>query len=248
MPKLQKYMKKIRRYKEKLKELIIRIGISYPIELELIDETLTKLILPCHLGIMFFGDFDVSFFKKISINLNQIFDSFFFDIRNLGSFNFSIKQFYKGVKKEFRELKKTSTKIKIHPTNKFYQILINRRREENLGMILAITDLPIFSSTNNNILFLFGEANLKHRCCIVSSLILKEVFYNRQANRVLVEKRIIKEIIHEVGHLVLGPDHCDNLSCVMRFSKNIEEIDQKKKELCKKCKIKLNKIKDDFNF
>ncbi|MFW9987201.1 MAG: hypothetical protein ACFFC3_00935 [Candidatus Odinarchaeota archaeon] len=248
MPKLQKYMKKIRRYKEKLKELIIRIGLSYPIELELIDETLTKLILPCHLGIMFFGDFDESIFKKISINLNHIFDSFFFDIKNLGTFNFSIKQFYKGVKKEFRELKKTSSKIKIHPTNKFYQILISRRREENLGMILAITDLPIFSSTNNNILFLFGEANLKHRCCVVSSLILKESYYNRPVNQFLFEERIIKEIIHEVGHLILGPDHCDNLSCVMRFSENIEEIDQKKNGLCEKCKSKLIKTREEFNF
>ena len=77
MPKLQKYIQKIGRYKEKLKKIITRIGISYPIELELVDETPKELILPCHLGILFFGDFDVSLFKTIKINLNYIFDSFF---------------------------------------------------------------------------------------------------------------------------------------------------------------------------
>jgi len=248
MPKLQKYLQKIRRYKEKLKKLITQIGISYPIEFELVDEASRKLILPCHLGILFFGDFDIAFFKKININLNKVFDSFFFDIRNLGGYNFTVKLFYKGVKKEYREMKKSSNKIKIHPTNKFYQILINKRIEENLGMILAITDLPIFSSNNDNILFLFGETHLKHRCCIVSSLKLKEQFYNRPENRDLFEERIIKEIIHEIGHLILGPNHCYNQFCVMKFSNNIYEIDEKKKELCEICMIKLNKIREKFNF
>lgn len=248
MPKLQKYIQKIRRYKVKLTNLINRIGISYPIEFELIDEIPKELILPCHLGILFFGDFDTFFFKKIEINLNHVFDSFFFNIRNLGGYNFTIKLFYKGVKKEYREMKKSSNKIKIHPTNKFYQILINKRIEENLGMILAITDLPIFSSNNDNILFLFGETHLKHRCCIVSSLKLKEQFYYRPQNRALFEERILKEIIHEIGHLTLGPNHCHNHFCVMKFSKDINEIDEKKKELCETCKIKLNKIRKKYNF
>ncbi|MFX1370970.1 MAG: hypothetical protein ACFFCE_03860 [Promethearchaeota archaeon] len=248
MPKLQKYSKKIRKHLKKFKKLLTRRGISYSIEFELVDEPFNKLILPCHLGIMFFGNFDVSLFKRLSINLNNIFDSFFFDIRNLGVFNFSIKLFYKGVKKEFREMKKSSNKVELHPTNKFYQILIEKKREENLGMILAITDLPIFSSNNDNILFLFGEANLKHRCCIVSSLKLKEQFYNRLENRVLLEERIIKEIIHEIGHLILGPNHCNNPSCVMKFSTDIDEIDRKEKELCEKCMNILNKKREEYNF
>lgn len=248
MPKLQKYMQKIRRYKVKLKKLIYRIGISYPIEFELIDETPKKLILPCHLGILFFGDFEIPFFEEIKLYLNQIYDSFFFNIRNLGGYNFSIELFYKGVKKEYKEMKKSSNKIKIHPTNKFYQILIDKRNEENLGMILAITDLPIFSSYNDNILFLFGDAHLKHRCCIVSSLKLKEQFYNRPENHNLLEMRILKEILHEVGHIILGPDHCLNNSCVMRFSKDIKEIDEKSNELCEPCKIKVEKIREQFNF
>ena len=60
--------------------------------------------------------------------------------------------------------------------------------------------------------------------------------------------RILKEILHEVGHLILGPDHCLNNSCVMRFSKDIKEIDDKSNELCEPCKIKSEKIREQFNF
>jgi len=248
MPKLQKYLRKIVKAKNKLKSRITRIGISYTEEFELNNETLKEVILPCHLGILFFGEFDISLFKKIKYQLNQVFDSFFFDVIDLGDYNFSRELFSKGVKKEYEEMRKSSNKIKIHPTNKFYQILINKRNEQNLGMIIAITDLPIYSSSNDNILFLFGETNLKHRCCVVSSLKLKEQFYNRPDNYNLFEQRVLKETIHEIGHLLTGPDHCFNDLCVMRFSQDIEEIDHKENDLCEKCKIKLKKIKEQFNF
>ena len=136
----------------------------------------------------------------------------------------------------------------MHPTNKFYQILINQRNEENLGMIIALTDLPIYSSSNDNILFLFGETHLKHRCGIISSLKLKEQFYDKPEDKQLFEKRVIKEIIHEVGHLILGSDHCPNNSCVMRFSTSVKEIDNKTINFCSNCTTKLARIREDSNF
>lgn len=248
MPKLQRYEQKIRRYKEKLKKLILRIGISYPKEFELIDEVSEKILLPCHLGILFFGDFNIPFFEKIKSHLNQVFNSFFFDIRNFGEYNFSNELFSKGIKKEYKEMKKSSNKIKMHPTNKFYQILINKRIEENLGMIIAITNLPIYSSSNDNILFLYGETHLKHRCGVISSFKLKEQYYNRPDNIGLFEKRVLKEICHEVGHLILGPNHCYDNLCVMRFSNEIEEIDNKSSIFCINCRMKLNETREKYNF
>ncbi|UCC18780.1 MAG: hypothetical protein JSV62_11815 [Promethearchaeota archaeon] len=248
MPKLQKYQQKIRKYKERLKRLITRIGISYSADFDLKDEKLEKLILPCHLGILFFGDFDIDFFFKIKHRINQVYDSFFFNIKNLGDHNFSFEIFSKGVKKEYREMKKSSDRIKIHPTNKFYEVLINKRIEEKLGMIVAITDLPIYSSSNDNVLFLFGETNLKHRCCVVSSLKLKEQYYGRNKNQDLFEERVIKEVIHEIGHIIMDSTHCVNYLCVMRFSKGVNEIDDKSSDFCSKCKLKLNQIRTDHNF
>lgn len=248
MPKFEKYEQKIRKYKEKLKNLVIRIGISYSEEFELVDDELKKLILPCHLGILFYADFDAKLFRQIESYLNQIFDSYFFEIINLGQYNFSKELLSKGVKKEYKEMKGINEKLSIHPTNKFYQSLIDIRTKDRLGMIIALTDLPIYSSSDDNILFLFGETHLKHRCSIVSTLKLKEQFYNRQKDNELFEQRVIKEIIHEIGHILMGSTHCEENSCVMRFSKNIDEIDKKSYYLCEICKIKLGKIRKDFNF
>jgi predicted Zn-dependent protease len=248
MPRFQKYEQKIRKYKDKLKSLITKIGISYTDEFELNSETPKKLSLPCHIGILFFGEYNKDLFEKSKINLEKIYDSFFFSIRNLGTYNFSFELISKGVITEYREMKKSSDKIKIHPTNKFYQILIDKRMEENLGMIIAVTDLPLYSSTDDNIIFLFGETHLSHRCCVVSSLKLKEQFYNRAPDLSIFEQRVIKEIIHEIGHIILGSNHCLNSSCVMWFSHDIKEIDNKQFDFCDRCKLKLVQIRANHNF
>ena len=248
MAKFQKYEQKIRKYKEKLKKLVTRIGIFYSEEFELVDDELKKLILPCHLGILFFADFDANLFRQIESYLNQVFDSFFFEIRNLGQHKFSKRLLSKGVKREYKEIKNVNDKLSIHPTNKFYQSLIDIRTKEKLGMIIALTDLPIYSSSEDNILFLFGETHLKHRCSVVSTLKLKEQFYDRQKDDELFEQRVIKEIIHEIGHILMGSTHCEENSCVMKFSKDIDEIDKKSYYLCEICKKKLSEIRKEFNF
>jgi predicted Zn-dependent protease len=247
MTKLQKYLRKIIKAKNKLKKRLTKIGISYTEQFELKDTQIKELILPCHLGILFFSEFSKPLFNKIKFYLNQVFDSFFFDIKCIGEYNLSNELFSRGVKKEYKEIKKSSGKMKIHPTNKFFQILINKRIEEKLGMIIAITNLPLYSSSDDNIIFLFGEAHLKHRCCVVSSLKLKEDFYNRPENKNIFEERIIKEIIHEIGHLILSPGHCYDYSCVMRFSQEIQDIDQKSYDFCNNCKSKLIQIRKAYN-
>ncbi len=248
MPKFQKYEQKIRRYKDKLKNLITRIGISYTDEFELNSEAPKKLSLPCHTGILFFGEYNEDLFEKIKHCLEKVFDSFFFSIKNLGTYDFSFELISKGVRTEYREIRKSSDKIKIHPTNKFYQILIDKRIEENLGMIIAVTDLPLYSSTDDNIIFLFGETHIKHRCCVISSLKLKEQFYNRVSNLFIFEERVIKEIIHEIGHIILGSNHCINNSCVMWFSHDVKEIDNKLFNFCDGCKKELEQIRANYNF
>jgi predicted Zn-dependent protease len=46
--------------------------------------------------------------------------------------------------------------------------------------------------------------------------------------------RVVKRIIHEVGH-THGLLHCDDKSCVMNFSETPEDMDEKSPILCKKC-------------
>jgi len=248
MAKFQKYELKIRKYKEKLKKLVTKIGISYSEEFDLVDEELKKLILPCHLGVMFYTDFDTKMFKQIKSLLNQVFDSFFFGINNLGQFHFAKDLFSKGIKKEHKEMRKINDKLTTHPTNKFYQELINIRTKEKLGIIILLTDLPIYSSSDDNIIFMFGETHLKHRCSVVSTLKLKEEFYDRLGDDKLFEQRVLKEIIHEIGHILIGSPHCEENSCVMKFSKTVEEIDNKPYNLCRECNSKVIEIREKLNF
>jgi len=49
--------------------------------------------------------------------------------------------------------------------------------------------------------------------------------------------RIVKEVIHEVGHLE-GLVHCPNQYCVMWFSNNLSETDRKSAEFCHACEMK----------
>ncbi|TFF87147.1 MAG: hypothetical protein EU550_03845, partial [Promethearchaeota archaeon] len=207
-----------------------------------------KTLYPCHLGIYFYGRFEEYLFEKIRDSIEHIFPEFFYSIVNLGNFDFSPKMFSKGTKQEFEDFDDTKKKVDLHPTNKFYQILINKRIENRLDMIAAITDLPLYSSINSDIHFLFGEANMKHEVCIVSSLKLKNEFYEKPKRKELFEERAIKEILHEIGHLILGFQHCNNEDCIMKFCKDIKDVDEKTIRLCKDCQNKLEIVRKNFNF
>jgi hypothetical protein len=99
--KLLKYLRKLSKlkFKQKLKKLVYQIGIYHPEDFELTDKTPANLIFPCHLGILFSNKFDNILFEKIKVHLENIFDSFFYDIRNLGKYSFSKEILSKGIKK-----------------------------------------------------------------------------------------------------------------------------------------------------
>ncbi len=250
--KIRNYLSKISniRFKEKLKKLVDQIGISYPDDFNLGVADSKEIIFPCHLGVLFCGVFEKKMLEAVVKRLEVAFDSFFYDIIDLGQYKFNKKMLSKGIKNQYDKKEKsreTSQKMQVHPTNKFYSVLIDKRIENQLDMIISITNLPIYSS-NDNTSFLFGEAHLKHKCCVVSSLRLKEQFYSRKRNKSLLTQRIIKEVIHEIGHLILDSGHCENNSCVMRFSSIVQEIDSKSLSLCESCILKLENKRKRFNF
>ncbi|MEM0461514.1 MAG: archaemetzincin family Zn-dependent metalloprotease [Candidatus Caldarchaeum sp.] len=53
--------------------------------------------------------------------------------------------------------------------------------------------------------------------------------------RSLLLDRVLKEAVHEVGHLI-GLRHCSAGSCVMSFSNSVDEVDLKSGELCERCR------------
>lgn len=207
-----------------------------------------QIIFPCHLGIIFIGNVSTSMLNKLRFHLDQTFDSFFFDIRFIDDTSLHPDMLELRVKEEHNLLNKSSEKVLLQPTNKFYEIIDDKKSEYNLDIGLGLTNFPIYSSNNEKLLFLFGEAHVKYMCAIVSTHNLIDLFNLEDLKLKKIERRIYKEVIHEIGHLILGCEHCFNDYCVMHFSKNIKEIDSKSIYLCENCKLKLEKVRERNNF
>ena len=91
---------------------------------------------------------------------------------------------------------------------------------------LCLVKVDIYMPNMN---FIFGLANPIRKTAIVST-------YRLVGNQ--KEERISKEIVHEIGHL-FGLTHCTNQECIMRFSKTVQDTDEKKKIFCSDCRSKI---------
>jgi archaemetzincin len=86
--------------------------------------------------------------------------------------------------------------------------------------------------------FVFGEADAARRVAVVSICRLRPEFYGDPPDLELFRLRLLKEAIHELGH-VFGLAHCRNAYCIMHFSSSIAETDQKGPGFCQECQVKL---------
>ncbi len=100
--------------------------------------------------------------------------------------------------------------------------------------LIGIVDVDLFIPV---LTFVYGEAQLKGRCAVVSTFRLRNELYGLPADERLFRNRIEKECVHEVGH-TYGLVHCREIDCVMRSSTYVEEIDLKTAMLCAACDAK----------
>lgn len=102
-------------------------------------------------------------------------------------------------------------------------------------ILLVNVDLfvPVFT-------YLFGEAQFNGKLSIVSTFRLYEEFYTGRTDDKLFYKRVLKEVLHELGHN-FGLRHCENWNCVMHASAGIEEVDVKGAFYCKTCEAVVKK-------
>jgi len=89
--------------------------------------------------------------------------------------------------------------------------------------------------------FVFGEAHMHGQFAIVSSHRLKEQYYMREEDLELLEQRLLKEIVHELGH-TFGLVHCIDNRCVMHNSYSVEDTDHKGIYPCEVCFAKLDEV------
>ena len=98
--------------------------------------------------------------------------------------------------------------------------------------VLGVTDSDLFIPV---LTFVFGEAHLGGRAAVISSYRLRNELYGLPADKALLEDRLVKEAMHELGH-TFGLLHCRNLSCVMQQSTYAEMVDLKPPTYCADCR------------
>jgi archaemetzincin len=101
--------------------------------------------------------------------------------------------------------------------------------------LLGIADLDLYIPI---LTFVFGEAQIGGPCALVSAQRLRQEFYSLPPDKALLEQRLLKEVIHEIGH-TCDLTHCDNYACAMAPSHAVEWIDLKEPRLCSACNRKL---------
>ncbi len=104
---------------------------------------------------------------------------------------------------------------------------------EEGGAVLGVIDEDLFVADLN---FIFGLAYGNR--AIISLARLRQDFYGLSPNPDLFRERVLKEAVHELGH-VFGLPHCIDRSCVMCFSNSILDTDFKGWRYCERCREKL---------
>jgi len=215
----------------------------------MVRNELRDLLYPCNLGIKLSTDFSKSLAENLSKFINLAFDSFFY---NIFVSEWNINHHYLinlGREENIRKNEQFNETVILYPTNIFYTSLkLLHYFHDYSTLRLGITNLPLYSSAKKNLLFLYGEAHINQKCAVVSSYNLREIQMDLQIEHPVVEQRIIKECIHEIGHLILGINHCINPDCVMNYSNNLQKVDEKTSFPCNSCYAKLEEIREIYNF
>lgn len=100
---------------------------------------------------------------------------------------------------------------------------------------LGVVDEDLFVPRLN---FVFGTALPSSKIAVISVTRLKQEFYGGSSDENTYRERVLKEAIHELGHL-FGLDHCPDPYCVMHFSNSLQDTDRKTSSFCSICSNKI---------
>jgi archaemetzincin len=112
--------------------------------------------------------------------------------------------------------------------------VLGRLQERNARrgrVILGVTTLDLYVPV---LTFVFGEAQLNGPAALISSHRLRESFYGMPDNADTLVGRLLKELLHELGH-TQGLRHCLDWRCVMSSAHTVERIDLRQPAYCAPC-------------
>lgn len=101
--------------------------------------------------------------------------------------------------------------------------------------LLGVTSMDLYIPI---LTFVFGEAQTGNACAVVSLHRLRQEFYGLPADPPLLQQRLLKEAMHELGH-TLELSHCDDYRCAMAPSHAVEWIDIKGSSFCPACRSRI---------
>ncbi len=113
------------------------------------------------------------------------------------------------------------------------------RVKKSHQLVLGIANVDMYVEDLN---FVFGLALPSAGVAVVATPRLYPEFYGASSDQALFEERLLKECVHELGHL-LGLSHCPDVKCVMHFSNSLKDTDVKTPFFCKSCREKLKSLR-----
>ncbi len=97
-----------------------------------------------------------------------------------------------------------------------------------MGVIQRDLCVPILT-------YVYGESQLGGQAAVISFHRLHHI------DRQVTYERGAKIAIHEAGHL-LGLEHCRELGCLMRFSKQLDQLDLLPMRFCSACEYEIARL------
>ncbi len=101
--------------------------------------------------------------------------------------------------------------------------------------VVGLTEADCYTPGLN---FIFGQARMGGREAFVALPRLRPSFYGLPEDTTLFRERVLKEIVHELGH-TWGLPHCADTHCVMHFSNTLHDTDVKGADFCPRCRDRL---------
>lgn len=121
------------------------------------------------------------------------------------------------------------------------QILLQLREQLGPGVdrLIGVVDVDLFVPV---LTYVFGEAQLSGQLAVASTFRLREPWLQHGAPAGVFRSRLLKTLLHELGHTV-GLRHCADYSCIMTSASSLEMLDEKSETFCLKCRASIAKAR-----